>query len=642
MAVGPGSGASHPSPIHTHPLSRLPRGVHGHARPAPCAMRRVTTKWGGDRHGAARRHGRTGASAGVAASRGGGGRSMGAAATPRDVPTGCWHGLRTLPHPPGKTVDVQDVVVEVLREDGRPYGSGDSGNVDGDPAAKRWDAAATCAPWVVVEGLRLVCPSRGADAAAAAGGSSNSSRGAGGGGDSGTKDSKPADADITADWTTLGHLHCPITMAEEERWLYGDKDLPSHKLQALEDWLPVNLTFATLQRVSTFLLTSSTAPTAAVNQRIRVLAEATVLRASLEADVDSSAPAAGSQEKKKKKGFKGFSLPGKKHKNLSATAANEGSVAAAAVSPGRSRMNWEVASSEGAAFRRRAAGAGGGTIKMTSAELLAEKRSMEETLARFDAQLAALATSGGDDHGEMADLLLPARQELDERLRGLNAQLVAGGTVTNVKPGEYEAVVPPISADIIHGSSCSATLGGVEMVRTSPLVSSPVSAQVDSDGSEGGSVDTSISADEADCAQALRLVITLGYDGSSSGVMASPATTYTSEDFESDDDSCSNRSGGSSSDGGVARDLSARHQRRLATNVSRSPSSLRGAGSDLEFVIDLGDRRRDSPDVGQSRRYAHHGLRQRAAATELCVDDGDPSSDLDEQTLTFRHRRHRR
>ncbi|GAB0494091.1 hypothetical protein MMPV_005381 [Pyropia vietnamensis] len=602
-------------------------------------MRRVTTKWGGDRHGAAQRHGRAAASAGVAARDGGGRHSAGATATSRDAPAGCWRGLRALPHPPGKAVDAQDVVVDVLRDDGRPYGSGDSGSVDDDPAAKRWDTAAACAPWVVVEDLRLVCPSRVADAAAAARGSSSGSRGGGGGGDSGTKDGRRTEANVTADWTTLNHLHCFITMAEEERWLYGDKDLPSHKLQALEDWLPVNLTFATLQRVSTFLLTSSTAPTAAVDQRIRVLAEATVLRASLEADVDSSATSAGSQEKKKKKGFKGFSLPGKKHKPSSATAANEDTVTPAAMSPGRSRMNWEVASSEGAAFRRRAAGASGGTTKMTTAELLAEKRSMEETLARFDAQLAALATSGGDDHGDMADLLLPARHELDERLRGLNAQLVAGGTVTNVKAGE--AIVPPISTDIIHGSCSSATVGGVEMVRTSPLVSSPVSAQVDSDGSEGGSVDTSISADEADCAQALRSVISLGYDGPfSSGLMASPATTYTSEDFDSDDDSSSSRSGGSNSDGGMDRDLSVHHQRRLAADVSRSPSSLRGAGSDLEFVIDLGDRRRDSSCVGRSRQYAQHGVRQRAAATELCVDDGDPSSDLDEQALASRHRRH--
>lgn len=280
---------------------------------------------------------------------------------------------------------------------------------------------------------------------------------------------------------------------------------------------------------------------------------------------------------------------------------------------------------------------------MTTAELLAEKRSVEETLARFDAQLAALAAGGGDDDGDMADMLLPARQELDERLRGLNAQLVAGGTVTNVKPGEYEAVVPPLSADIIDGSCSVATLGCVEVVRTSPLVSSPISAQVDSDGSERGSFDTNVSADEADCAQAVCSVITMAYDGSfSSDVMASPATTYTSDSFESDDDSSSARSGGSKSDGDIERDLSIRHQRRLGSGVSRSPSSLRGAVSELEFVIDLGDRRRDSPDAGQSRRYAHQEMRQRAGAAELCEDDGDPSSDLDEQALTVRNRRHRR
>lgn len=608
-------------------------------------MRRVTTKWGGDRHGAAQRHGLGDASAAGGASGGpkggGGGSSMGAAAGSGDHPLGgCWRGLGALPHSHGKLFDVHDVAVQVLRDDGRPYGGCNTGSVD--PAAKRWDAATTCAPWVVVEGMGLVCPARVAEAVAASDGSS-SSRGGGGGGGRYNKDGKRTDVDAKADWTTLGHLHCTIAIAEEERWLYGDKDLPSHKMQALEDWLPVNLSFATLQRVSTFLLTSSTAPTAAVDQRIRVLAEATVQRASLEADVDSSAPAAGNEEKKKKKGFKGFSLPGKKLKSSSATAAKGVNGAATAVIPGRSRMNWEIASSEGAAFRRRAAGAGRGATKMTTAELLAEKRSVEETLARFDAQLAALAAGGGDDDGDMAGMLLPARQELDERLRGLNAQLVAGGTVTNVKPGEYEAVVPPLSADIIDGSCSVATLGCVEVVRTSPLVSSPISAQVDSDGSERGSFDTNVSADEADCAQAVCSVITMAYDGSfSSDVMASPATTYTSDSFESDDDSSSARSGGSKSDGDIERDLSIRHQRRLGSGVSRSPSSLRGAVSELEFVIDLGDRRRDSPDAGQSRRYAHQEMRQRAGAAELCEDDGDPSSDLDEQALTVRNRRHRR
>lgn len=609
-------------------------------------MRRVTTKWGGDRHGAAQRYGRGGAPAAAPGASGepaGGwaGCSTGAAASSGDSPAGCWRGLGALPHPSGKLVDVHDVAVDVLRDDGRPYGGGEAGSVGDDPAAKRWDAAATCAPWVVVEGLGLVCPSRVAEAAVAVAGNS-SSRGGGGGGGSDSKDVSRTDADAKTDWTMLGHLHCSVAIAEEERWLYGDKDLPSHKLQALEDWLPVNLSFATLQRVSTFLLTSSTAPTTAVDQRIRVLAEATVQRASLEADVDSSARAAGSEEKKKKKGFKGFSLPGKKHKSSSAAAAKGCNGGAAAVSPGRSRMNWEVASSEGAAFRRRAAGAGGGTTKMTTAELLAEKRSVEETLARFDAQLAALAAGGGDDDGDMAGMLLPARQELDERLRGINAQLVAGGAVTNVKPGEYEAAIPPLSADIIDGSCSVATLGCVEMVRTSPLVSSPVSAQVDSDGSERGSFDTNVSADEADCAQAICSVITMAYDGPfSPNAMASPATTYTSDSFESDGSS-SVHSGGSNSDGGMERDLSVRHQRRLAPGVSRSPSSLRGAGSDLEFVIDLGDRRRDSPDAGQSRRYAHQAMRQRTAAAELSVDDEDPSSELDEQALAVRHRRHRR
>lgn len=618
-------------------------------------MRRVTTKWGGNRHGPAQRRGRGGAPAAMGASGGGhgGGGGGGGALTGADTssaypsPAGCWRGLGgAFPHPGGKLVDVHDVAVDVLRDDGRPYGGGgggggDAGSVEDDPAAKRWDAAATCAPWVVVEGLRLVCPSRVADAAAGAGGSSG--RGGGGGGDGGNnnKGGKRTDADAKAEWTMLGQLHCSVTIAEEERWLYGDKDLPGHKLQALEDWLPVNLTFATLQRVSTFLLTSSTAPTAAVDQRIRVLAEATVQRASLEADVDSSAAAAG-REAKKKKGFKGFSLPGKKHKSSSAAAAKGGNSAGAAVSPGRnSRMNWEVASAEGAAIRRRAAGAGGGTTKMTTAELLAEKRSVEETLARFNAQLAALAAGGGADDGDMAEMLLPARQELDERLRGLNAQLVAGGTDTNVKPGDYEVAVPPVSADIIDGSCSTATVGCVEVVRTSPLVSSPVSAHVDSDGSEGGSFDTSVSADEADCAQALRSVIAMAYNGPfSSDPMASPATTYTS-DLESDDDSSSVHSGGSNSDGGIERDLSVRHLRRLASGVSRSTSSLRGSGSDLVFVIDLGDRQRDSRDSGQSRRYAHQALRQRAAAAEQCVDDGDPSSDLDEQALAVRHRRHR-
>lgn len=611
-------------------------------------MRRVTTKWGGDRHGAASRSGRSpGATGG-----GGGGVGCGGGSSAGASPS-CWSGggggrAALVHHPAGKRVDAADVAVDVLRDDGRPYG-GDAGHVDDDPAGRRWDAAAACAPWVVVEGLRLVYPSRGgAGGAAAAGGAAHGrggGGGGGGGGDSGShKDSsKAGGGDAKADWTTLGHLDAPIVIAEEERWLYGDKDLPAHKLQALEDWLSVHMPFATLQRVSAFLLTSSTAPSAAVEQRIRVLAEATAARAAIEADVDSSAPAAGGEEKKKKKGFKGFSLPGKKSKSSSvATAKGGAAAAAAAASPRRSRMNWEQASSEGAAFRRRAAGAGGGgTAKMTTAELLAEKRSVEETLARFDAQLAALA-AGGDDGGDMADMLLPARQELDERLRGINARLVAGGAVTNVKPGEYEAAVPPLSADIIDGSCSSATLGGcVEVVRTSPLVSSPVSAQVDSDGSDRGSFDTSVSADEADCAQALRSVITFE-GGFGTDVRGSPTTTYTS-DFESDDGSSSVHSGGSNSDDCAAGVLSVRrHQRRLGSNMPRSPSCLRGTGSDVEFVIDLGDRRRDSPDAGQSRRYATQAARQRAAA-ELCVDDGDPSSDLEnEHALAYTHRRHLR
>lgn len=610
-------------------------------------MRRVTTKWGGDRHGAASRSGRGGDGTGGGGGRGGGGGcSAGASAS-------CWGGGRDqraphVHHPAGKRVDASDVAVDVLRDDGRPYG-GDVGRVDDDPAGRRWDAAAACAPWVVVEGLRLVCPSRGGVSATAAGGGAHGrgGGGGGGGGDSGSsKDSNRAGgADVKAEWTTLGHLEALIVISEEERWLYGDKELPGHKLEALEDWLSVHMPFATLQRVSAFLLTASTAPSAAVEQRIRVLAEATATRAALEADVDSSALVTGGEEKKKKKGFKGFSLPGKKRKPSSASSAKSSSgAAAAAASPRRSCMNWEQASSEGAAFRRRAAGAsGGGTAKMTTAELLTEKRSVEETLARFDAQLAALAASG-DDGGDMADMLLPARQELDERLRGINARLVAGGAVTNVKPGEYEAVVPPLSADIIDGSCSSATLGGcVEVVRTSPLVPSPVSAQVDSDGSDRGSFGTSVSADEADCAQALRSVVALTFDGGfASDVRGSPAMTYTS-DVESDDGSSSVHSGGSNSDDSASGVASVRrHQRRLGSGIPRSPSFLRSAGSDVEFVIDLGDRRRDSPDAGQSRRYATQAVRQRAAA-ELCLDDGDPSSDLEnEHALAIRHRRHLR
>jgi len=538
-------------------------------------------------------------------------------------------------------LDAGDVALEVLRDDGRVYGGGDGDGGDG-PVSKRWDAALACAPWVIVEGVALVGPPLTAT-------KSSTASGGGGGGGSGGFDGgrggsgSVAVAEIEAEWEELGRLLLGVPVVEEERWLYGEHTLLPPQLRALETWLSsTNVPFSTLQRVSAYLLTSSTAPAPAIDERIRVLAEATTARACLEADGDSGA-AAGPEPKKKKKGFKGFSLPGKKSKSssslASASASRSGGTGGGGHPPtGRARVNWEAASSAGAAVRHGAAG-GRAAPKLTTPELLAEKRSVEETLARFDAQLAALATGGGDDDGDMAAMLLPARQELEERLRGLTARLVVGGTVTDVAGAGrgHEAAARPPSADIIDGSASTMSMC-VEVIRTSPLVSSPVSVAEDSDGSERASVDTSVSADEADCAQALRSCTIPFFEDRFSPRSVADASTTT---YVSDADSVGGSSYGSSSDGGTDRELSTRRQRRLAGCMSRSSSALRAATSDLEFIIDLGERGGgDGPRAG-SPHARYNPLRPRQWTAELCEDDGDMSSDLEsEQALSLRRRRH--
>jgi len=619
-----------------------------HRRCRDGAMRRVTTKY---RHGAVPRSGHASQSDGVSGSpggHGGGGRrgvsdSDGAwrcTAARWGAPTRAWEAPGSA-LPPGGVLDAEDVALEVLRDDGRVYGGGDGDGGDG-PVSKRWDAALACAPWVVVEDVALVGPPRTAtksSTASGGGGGGGSGGGDGGGGGSGGV----AVAEKGAEWEVLGRLMLGVPVVEEERWLYGEQTLPPPQLQALETWLSsANVPFSTLQRVSAYLLTSSTAPAPAIDERIRVLAEATTARACLEADGDSGA-AVGPEPKKKKKGFKGFSLPGKKAKSssslASAKASGSGGTGGGGHLPtGRARVNWEAASSAGAAVRHRAAG-GAAAPKLTTPELLAEKRSVEETLARFDAQLAALAAGGGDEDGDMAAMLLPARQELDERLRGLTARLVAGGTVTDVAGAGRgpEATARPQSADIIDGSASTMPMC-VEVIRTSPHVSSPVSVADDSDGSERASVDTSVSADAADCAQALRACSYPFFEDRFSPRSVADGSTTT---YVSDVDSVGGSSYGSSSDGGPDSELSTLHQRRLASRVSRSSSGLRAATSDLEFIIDLGERGGGDGPRACSPLARHRPQRSRQWTAELCVDDGDMSSDLEsEQALSQRRRRH--
>jgi hypothetical protein len=214
----------------------------------------------------------------------------------------------------------------------------------------------------------------------------------------------------------LDDIQVAVNASPEEGILFGQSVLKSDEVALVTSWLVANYSLASLQRTSVLIFQDLEAsqtrdPRLAecLEQRALVVAEASGRRASQEAEADTTSTG-GSLRRT----TRGLSVTSRGVSNASASNIDMGS-------------------------------------RQITLSLLQEKESIEDTLAQFNQKIALFAM----DDPATAEMLLPAKIDLEGKLRHLRAQLASlgatetehsgrpGGTVSDhLDDAEYDCDFP--------------------------------------------------------------------------------------------------------------------------------------------------------------------------------------------------------
>lgn len=204
----------------------------------------------------------------------------------------------------------------------------------------------------------------------------------------------------------LEDIRFHVNVSDAEMLFYSNRILNQTELERIGAWLAANYSLGALQRTSVRIVQELNAATIdrqdataeRLEQRALVVAEATGMRAAADADSDAHIPSQGRM-------FGGGT-----------TGAGTGN-GLRRVSAGGRRAARGGASTRDEGKRRR------------RSKLLEERQTMEDTLAQFEAKIAMFAL----EDPETAEMLMPAKLDLQMKLRGLQAELAAyGGDVGSV------------------------------------------------------------------------------------------------------------------------------------------------------------------------------------------------------------------